>query len=154
MGALFSFLGGSAFRLIFGEVSAYITKAQDHKYELARLEFQEKVDMQAHDRNMAAMQLQHTMGKEIIHAQAEADLSRIDAGAWAEAVSSIGRSTGIKFLDAWNGSIRPLLATMAVIMLGIEFASNDWILSAALSEVIYAVIGIYIADRQLGKRGK
>ena len=154
MGAIFSFLGGSAFRLIFGEVSSYFTKAQDHKYELARMEFQAKEDASQHDRNLASIRLQAELEVKVIEVQSKSDLDKIDASAWAEAVSAVGRSTGIKFLDAWNGSIRPALATLATIMLAAQFIHDDFMLTATIAEVVFAIIGIYIADRQLAKRGK
>ena len=34
--ALVSFLGGSVFRMLWGEISAWLTKAQDHKHEIER----------------------------------------------------------------------------------------------------------------------
>ena len=35
--ALLSFLGGNVFRMIFGEVIAYLNKKQDHAQEIDRL---------------------------------------------------------------------------------------------------------------------
>lgn len=154
MGAIFSFLGGSAFRLIFGEVAAFFTKAQDHKYELERLKFQAEVDAAQHERNLAAIKIQADLQVKVIEVQSNADLGKIDASAWSEAVSAVGRSTGIKFLDAWNGTIRPFLATMATFMLILQFVSDGYVLTPILSEVVFAIIGIYLADRQLAKRGK
>ena len=37
---LMAFLGGNAFRLLFGEISSAWTKWQDHKHELAMLQAQ------------------------------------------------------------------------------------------------------------------
>lgn len=37
--ALFSFLGGSVFRMVWGEASAFINKREDHKQELAAGDF-------------------------------------------------------------------------------------------------------------------
>ena len=86
--------------------------------------------------------------------QAEADLARTDAEAWAGAVTAVGRSTGIKFLDIWNGSVRPLLATISIAVVLFEVMKNGFILSEWDKELVSAILGIYVADRSLGKRGK
>lgn len=154
MGAIFSFLGGSAFRLIFGEVAAYFTKKQDHTYEIARMQFQATEDAAEHARQLESVRLQAELGVKVIEAQSKADTDKIDAGAWADAVNAVGRSTGIKFLDAWNGSIRPFLATMATGMLIFQFGTDNFTLNLWMTDVVCSIIGIYLADRQLAKRGK
>ena len=40
LSALFSFLGGSVFRMIWGEVSAYLTARQQHSQEMDRMKLQ------------------------------------------------------------------------------------------------------------------
>ena len=86
--------------------------------------------------------------------QREADLDRADVGAWADAVAAVGRSTGIKFLDIWNGSIRPALATLAMLVIVFEIVQNGFILSDWDRELVGAILGIYVADRSLARRGK
>lgn len=152
--ALFSFLGGSAFRLIFGEVSSFFTKKQDHAHEVERMKLQEEADAAQHARNIEAIKVQAELGVKTIQMQAEADVSRIDAGAWAQAVGDVGKKTGIKFLDIWNGSVRPLLATIAIIMLLIQFMQHGFVMTEWDKELVAGILGIYLADRQLSKRGK
>ena|SRR5574343_1567004 len=152
--ALFSFLGGSAFRMIWGEVSAYLTAKQDHKHELERMTLQGQLDADAFARQQSAIKLQADLGIKTIAVQSEADLSRIESGAWADAVASVGRQTGIKFLDIWNGSIRPALATIAIAMICIQIAEHGFTLSEWERELFAGILGIYIADRSLAKRGK
>jgi len=43
MGALFSFLSGSVFRMLWGEIASFITKAQDHKQELELAKLQASI---------------------------------------------------------------------------------------------------------------
>jgi hypothetical protein len=153
-GALFSFLGGSAFRMIWGEVSSFFQKKQDHEFELERLRLQGAMEAAQHDRNMAAIKLQSDLGIKVIEAQRDAAVSQIETDAWLAAVKDVGRQTGIKFLDIWNGAVRPLLATLAILVVVGEVIATGFILSAWHKELVAAILGLYVADRSLTKRGK
>ncbi len=152
--ALFSFLGGSVFRSIWGEVASYFKAKQDHEYELERIRLQGAMEAAQHERNLAAIRVQAELGVKTIQVQAEADIGRIEADAWAAAVKDVGRQTGIKFLDIWNGSVRPLLATLAILIVVAEVIAAGFVLSEWTRELIAAILGIYVADRSLQKRGK
>lgn len=152
--ALFSFLGGSAFRMVWGELSAYLTAKQSHKQEIERLRLQGELDAASHARNLESLRLQSDLGVKTIQVQAEADLARVDVGAWAQAVADVGKTTGIRFLDIWNGSIRPWLATLASAVVLFEIVRNGFVLTDWDRELVGAILGIYVADRQLSKRGK
>lgn len=154
MSALISFLGGSAFRMIWGEVSSYFTRKQEHALEIERMKVQGDLEAAQHARNLESIRVQADLGVKTIQVQAEADLARTDAAAWADAVAAVGRSTGIKFLDIWNGSVRPLLATIAIAVVLFEIIKNGFALSEWDRELVSAILGIYVADRTLGKRGK
>jgi hypothetical protein len=154
IGALLSFLGGNAFRLIFGEVVSFLNKKQDHELELERMQLQNKLDDDQHARNLEAIRVQNDLGVKVVQVQRDADLDRIDANAWAQAVGDVGRQTGIKFLDIWNGSVRPMLATLAILVVVAEIARNGFVLSDWDRELVGAILGIYVADRSLARRGK
>ena len=153
MSALLSFLGGTAFRMIWGEISHWLTAKIEHKQELERMQLQEQMAAAQHARNQEAIKVQAELGVKTIQVQADADLSRMDMGAWAQAVADVGKQTGIRWLDAWNGSIRPAVASWAIVMMTIsEFgicvmSENAWAVSSA-------ALGIYLVDRTLFKRGK
>ncbi len=151
---ILSFLGGNAFRLIFGEVMAYFQRQQEHSLELERMKLQGDLEAAQQTRNLEALKLQAELGVKVIEAQREADLDRTDVGAWADAVAAVGRSTGIKFIDVWNGSIRPALATLAMLVIVFEIVQNGFILSDWDRELVGAILGIYVADRSLARRGK
>jgi hypothetical protein len=151
---ILSFLGGNAFRLIFGEIMAFINKKQDHALEIERMKMQGQLDAEQHARHQEAIRTQAELGVKVIQVQRDADLDRIDASAWAEAVASVGKQTGIKFLDIWNGSIRPLLATLAILVVVFEIMRNGFVLSDWDKELVGAILGIYVADRSLSRRGK
>jgi hypothetical protein len=153
MSALLSFLGGSAFRMVWGEASAFITKRQDHKYELERLQHQERLDAATHERNLAGMRVQHDLGIKEIYVQQEAATAAGELDAWVETVKATGRMTGVAWIDGWNQSIRPAVATAALVAMFIDIAMNQR-LTAWHIEVFSAALGIYLADRTLHKRGK
>lgn len=152
--ALVSFLGGSAFRMIWGEVSSYFTAKQSHKQEIERMQLQGQLDASAHERNLAAIKLQADMGIKTIQVQADAEIGKIDMQAWAQAVADVGKQTGIRFIDYWNGSVRPFLATVSIAVVLFEVVRNGFVLSDWDRELVGAILGIYVADRTLSKRRK
>lgn len=152
--ALFSFLGGSAFRMIWGEVSHYFKAKQDHEFELERIRLDGAMAAAAHDRNMAALKLQSDLGIKVIEAQRDAAVMQAETDAWLAAVKDVGKQTGIKFLDIWNGAVRPLLATLAIIVVVGEVIASGFVLSEWTRELVGAILGLYVADRSLTKRGK
>lgn len=151
--ALISFFGGSVFRMIWGELSSWITKRQDHAQELDLLRLQESQAAAQHERNTASIRLQAELGVKTIQVQAESVVSEIETNAWLEAVKGTTKQVGIAWVDAWNAVIRPALATWAVAMITGHYLlwwvldDNGWALAGA-------ALGIYIADRTLFKRGK
>lgn len=154
MSALLSFLGGSAFRMIWGEVSAFITAKQSHRQELERLSLQDRIDTAAHARNIESLKIQSELGIKTIEAQRDSIISQSEVDAWAESVKSVGRKTGNKWVDIANGFVRPILAYLSIIMVVASVIANGWILTALAADVVCAILGIYVADRSLQKRGK
>lgn len=154
MSAVLSFFGGSAFRWIFGEISAYLNKREDHRLEMERMRLEGTLAAEQHARNLEAIKVQAEAGIKTIAVQRDADVARIDAGAWAEAVAAVGRPSGIRWLDAWNGAIRPMLATIAIAWICFEVYTVGFVLSDWHKEIAGGILGIYIADRSLAKRGR
>lgn len=151
---LLSFLGGSVFRMIWGEVSAWLTARQGHRFELQRMELQGKLDGDQHTRNQEAIRLQAELGVQTIRVQGEAQVGGIEAQAWATAVQGTVTSSGIWIVDLWNGVIRPLGATLCLGLVVLHFYRQNWALDEAGWQLIGAFLGIYVADRALYKRGK
>lgn len=151
--ALISFFGGSVFRMIWGELAHFVTQAQDHKYEIERLRLQGDLDAAQHTRNLESIKTQAELGVKTIQVQSEAAVSEIEAQGWLEAVKGTTQKIGIAFVDGWNALIRPSVATWAVIMITLaEFKIIT--LSEFAASVASAALGIYLADRNLAKRGK
>ncbi len=152
--AMISFLGGSAFRMIWGELSAFFTRRQEHAQEIERLRLQGELDAAQHARQQDVLRLQSELGIKVVEVQRDADLDRQEAGAWERTVDSVGRLTGIKIIDLWNQSIRPLLATLAIVVVVGEVVANGFAVSEWTRELVAAILGLYVADRSLSKRGK
>lgn len=151
---LTSVLGGASFRAIWGEISSWLQKRQEHAQEIERMKLQEVLDAARHTRDMENIRLQEEMGQKEIIIKADAEIGKIEADAWAAAVVSTGKPTGISWVDAWNGSIRPLVASLAVAAIIVELAHHGWALTEWDREVFGAALGIFLADRSLAHRGK
>lgn len=154
MGALLSFLGGSVFRMLWGEISAIWNKHQDHKHEIERLELQEKFDSSRHEREIAMITLQHQHGVEVVRVQGEIDLDKLAASTFDKGVEIANRSTGITWVDAWNSAIRAALATEVMILIFLHHYQLGWKLDDRGWELAGAVLGVFVADRFLFRRGK
>ena len=152
--AVMSFLGGTAFRVIWGELSHWLTERQNHQYEIERLRLQGDMDAAQHARNLEAIRVQADLGVKTIQVQAEAVTGQIETAAWDKLVDSTTKQTGILFIDLWNGIIRPLLATLSIAVVIGEVVTNGFVLSDWDRELVAAILGIYVADRTLQHRGK
>jgi hypothetical protein len=152
--SILTFLGGSAFRMVWGEVASYINRKQDQKYELERMQLQADLDAAQHQRLMESLRFQADQQVKVIEVQGQQHSAGAEADGWLEAVKATGRSAGVRWVDAWNGSIRPGLATWGVVMLTLDGVMASVVLSEGTTGVIYAALGIYVADRTLAKRGK
>ena len=154
LSAIISFLGGSAFRMVFGEVSHWITAARDHKREVEMMRVQGELDAAQHQRNMESIKLQAELGVKTIAVQAQADLSKMDADGFYSAVSQAMKPSGIFLVDMWNGVIRPLCATIAIMLWVKALGNHGWIMAAWDMEMVAAILGFFFADRSMGKKGK
>jgi hypothetical protein len=151
--ALFSFFGGSVFRMLWGEISHWVTASQDHKQEIERMRLQGELEAAQHVRNLESVRLQADLKVEVIRVQAESNISEIEAQGWVEAVKGTTQKIGIAWVDAWNAVIRPSVATWAIVMITLS-ELKLFTLSEFAAAVASAALGIYLADRNLAKRGK
>lgn len=152
--ALFSFLGGSVFRMIWGEVSAWYSKRQDHQFEIERMNLQAQLEDRAHDRMQASLRLQSELGIKTIEAQAEAAALTADAEAFANAMKDAFKPTGVYWVDVWNGIIRPASATIALGLWVLKLNTQNWVMQEWDITLAGAVLGFFFANRELSKRGK
>ena len=154
MSAVVSFLGGSVFRMIFGWFSSWWDKKTDHKYELERMELQGKLDADQHTRNQEAIRLQAELGVKTIQVQGEIDLEKIDAAGFYDVVKEATKPTGIKLVDTWNGIIRPLAATIAILLWVRALNEAGFVMSAWDKELVGVILGFFFASRVMQQNGK
>ena len=152
--ALFSFLGGSVFRMVWGEVSAWYNKKQDHAFEIERLRLQGDLDAAQHIRTQEMLRLQNELGIQMVEAKAEADIGVEEAEAFTKAMQNAFKPTGWAFVDIWNGIIRPAAATIALTLWILKLNSQNWLMQEWDITLAGTVLGFFFADRSLGKRGK
>lgn len=154
LSALFSFLGGSAFRFIIGSVTDWLQKKQDFQQEQARMMLQAQFDQEAHVRQFNLIKLQSDLKLGEIKLVGEAAVNQAEAQAFVEAMKTANTPTGIKFIDGWNGAIRPAAATIAVAIwllsiIRVWFEITEWD-----RNLVASIIGYYYADRHIGKSKK
>lgn len=154
MGALFSFLGGSAFRMIWGELSSYFTKKQDHQLEIEKMRLQGELEAAEHTRNLEAIKVQAALGVQTIRVQGEQKVSELETQAWLSAVQSATAPTGTHWLDVVRGLVQPILAYIAILIWVFALNAQGWIVSEWDKELVSAIFGMYLANRHLGARGK
>lgn len=152
--AVASFFGGSAFRMAWGELSAYFTRKQEHAQEIERMRLEGELADKEHARNIEAMRVQNELGIKVIEVQRDADIARVETDAWATLVDSTAKKTGYKVIDIWNMAIRPLLASFAICVIAGDVIRSGFVLSVWVMDLVSSILGIYVADRSLSKRGK
>ena len=147
MGALFSFLGGSVFRMLWGEISEAYNKHQAHKQELEAMEMQFKLDAQKAQQEMDKLKLLNELNIKEIQVHSEATMAEKDADAFLEAMKTVNAQTGITWVDAWNGIIRPSAATTALLIWWFCLYTQGFVLTEWDKELVGVILGFYFAHR-------
>lgn len=150
---IIAFFTSNFARMLWGEITAFLTARQDHSQEMERMRLQDELAGREHERNMASVRLQADLGQKEIVLKAQSAVDEIEARAWLSSVGATSAATGIAWVDAWNGVIRPAGATWAILMITVNYAGYiklddyGWTLCGAW-------LGLYVASRDLFKRGK
>lgn len=145
--ALITFLGGATVRLFLGHIFDFITKWQDSKNEIERLRLQGELDAAQHARNLEAIKVQADLGVKVIEAQTESHVTQAEADAFVEAVKATGQKTGIALIDAWNGGIRPFLATVCIGLWISSLVSRGFVLDEWDRALMSLALGIFVGGR-------
>ena len=154
LSALFSFLGGSVFRMIWGELSAAWTKHQDHEHEMEAMELQAKLDASRHEQEMERLRISSQLHIREVEVAANAEVEKIDAEAFVAAQKLVGQKTGNGFIDAWNGAIRPAAASTALLVWWFCLYEQGFVLTEWDKELVGVILGFYFAHRVFTSRGK
>lgn len=151
---LISFLGGSVFRMIWGEVSSFVNKKQDHSHELEMMKLQSSLEDRRHERDQERVKLQSELGVKEVQIAGDVQIAKSEAEAFVAAIQEAGKPTGIKWVDAWNGCIRPSFATIALLLWGAKIVGQGFTMDEFDVGLLAVIAGFYFADRSLSKRGK
>lgn len=151
---LLEFLGGAAFRVLAGQAISVWTKYQDHKHEKEMLLLQSQMEDKAADRQMAQQRLAAELQVRTVEIQRDADVQREEAAAFRTAMSEAFKPTGIKWVDAWNGTIRPAFATTVLFLWYKALYAQSFVPTEWDKDMMGMVAGFFFADRQMKKNGK
>ena len=102
--AMFAFLGSSAFRMLWGEIAAWMSAKQEHNHEIERMRVQAELEAAQHARNLEAQRLQAELGIREIAVKSEADLALKDLDIWGRAVDNASKPTGSMWWICGTGS--------------------------------------------------
>lgn len=150
---IIAFFTSNFARMVWGEVTAWLTSRQDHSQEMERMRLADELADKEHARQIESVKLQADLGQREIVLKSQAAIAEIDEQTWRSSSESTGRTTGVKVVDIWNGVIRPAGATWALLMVTANYAGliklddYGWSLCGAW-------LGLYVASRDLFKRGK
>jgi hypothetical protein len=154
MSALISFLGGSVFRMIWGELSAFFSKKQEHEHELELMQAQSVVDDRVHQRTLENLRLQSELGVRMVEVQRDTAIAQGDADAFTAAMKHAFKPTGNKFIDAWNGGIRPMYASIAAVLWILKLYTQGFKMDEFDVALVAVIVGFFFADRSLRRNGK
>jgi hypothetical protein len=154
LSALISFLGGSAFRMIWGEISSWLDKKQEHTQEIERIRVQDEVDANAHSRNLETLKLQSDLGVKQVDVQRNADVERSEAEAFKDAMSTAFKPTGIMWVDMWNQIVRPSYATIGLVLWTMKLYVQGFKMDEFDLELFAVIVGFFFADRSLRRNAK
>lgn len=149
LGALISFLGGSAARALIGQVSGFFEKRQEHAQTLERMRLQAELDRAGHEQQLAVIQQQAALGIQTMQAQSAARSAEADAAAFAAAQAKTEVLTGVRWVDAWNQTVRPAAATIALGLWVSVLAVRHFEPSAWDLDMVGSVLGYFFANRHL-----
>lgn len=148
MSAVFSFLGGTAFRWLFGELMGFLSKEQDHRHEQGMIRLNMEADEKRSALRVVEIKAAADAGLKLVEAQAEAAHTAVMDQAWLSAVQGIDKPSGVAWVDAWNKSIRPALASISIVLIvGNAVAPNHVVLQGVVLEVVCAVLGLFVGGR-------
>jgi hypothetical protein len=140
--------------MVWGEVSSYFTKRQEHAQELERMRLQNELEATRFSRDQDRIRLQADLKVQEVKVVGDIAVQSAEANAFVEAIKAAAKPIGIWWVDAWNGSIRPCMATVALAMWVLALYRAGFIPTEWDKELIAGIFGFYVADRSLGKRGK
>lgn len=140
--------------MIWGEVADFIKKKQEHAQEIERMQIEAGLEAARHERDMARIKMQSDLNVREVQVVGDVAVAKAEADAFTEAMRNAWKPTGIRWVDAWNGTIRPAAATISLALWVLALAHAGFILDDWDRQLVSVILGFYVADRTLSKRGK
>ena len=145
---LTSFLSSAGLRWLLGEAVSMLKAKQDHASEIEMLRVQAELEAARADRQRQAVQDAAAAGIKLVEAQAVAGAGAAADAMLLEAMQQIGRSTGVMWVDGWNGAVRPFLASASILLLiGSALWPAHVALTGLVGEVVAGALGLYVGGR-------
>lgn len=151
--AVYSFLGGTAFRLFLTFVMDRIKDWQEFSFEVSRTKLQNELENDQARRHIEILKAQQDANVKTVQVQNHDNTDLLDLTSFQTAVQNVNKPSGFAEIDAWNSLIRPALATICMLVWVISLVKRDWMLTPWDLELIAAVLGIFVGSRisQTGK---
>ena len=149
LGGLLSFLGGTAFRWILGEVFGFLKARDEHRAEMERTRLQIELERERAALQRAATQQAAELGVKVIEAQSEAAAEAAAALAHLRAIEGVNQASERKdWIGGFNALIRPQLAQVAILLLvADDFFPEYVLLTPLMLELFCAVLGVFVGER-------
>jgi hypothetical protein len=154
LATLLPLLGGATFRAVMGQAVQWVQARQDHRSEMEMMRLQAELDDRRAAREAEAIRLQHSLGVQTIRVQGETDLALEEARAFSALQAHAAKPSGIRWVDAWNASVRPAFASICLVLWVGALVSQGFQLTEWDRAVMGVVIGFFFADRSLRKMGR
>lgn len=151
-GALFSFLGGSVFRMIWGELSEAWNKHQDHKHELESMRLQMELEAQKASQDLERMRVASELGIKELEVKTNAEIESKEVDAFIVAQKTVMTKSGVQWIDGWNASIRPAAATTCLLLWWFALWQANFLLDAWSLDLVGVILGFYFANRSIINR--
>jgi hypothetical protein len=148
MTAILSFLGSAVFRWLLEKVFSVVERKQDHEQEMASIKLQAEVDAANHIRNLEMLEIQSRLKLDLIKEETRGAFEAAEGAAFVESIRN-AKATGIRWLDGWNGAIRPFVSTVCVMLWFMSLVNRDFSLQEFDLALIGSVIGWHFGTRSL-----
>lgn len=150
--ALISFLGGATARAVIGHVIKWFEQKQTHQQEMEKLRLDAELAQGAHARQLELINQQASLKLGEIKLVGENAIGLAEANAFTEAMKVANTPTGVRWIDGWNGIIRPAAASVAIGLWLSKVIKAGLVLTAWDENLVASILGFFFADRQLSKR--
>jgi hypothetical protein len=148
MTAILSFLGSAVFRWLLEKVFNIVERKQDHGQELERIKMQAEVDAAQHLRNLEMLEVQSRLKLDLVKEEHRGAFEAAEGEAFIESIKA-AKPSGIPWIDAWGGTIRPMVSTVCVGIWLASFVQRGFVANEFDLALIGSVIGWHFGTRSL-----